>query len=88
MFLHEGSDVLVSSIECVTNLTHLKTIGNVLIPVHSIVTIPTKQTGKYDAITPCIVEVEIEEIVCLQNAQLVLLPTVHLKDEVEQEQFH
>ena len=34
----------------------------------------------------CIFEVEIDEIISIQSPQLVMLPTVYLKDEVEPEQ--
>ena len=56
------------------------------IPSHSVVTIPTKRTGKCDATTPCIFEVDVDEIISIQNLQLITLPTVHLKDEVEPQQ--
>ena len=42
-----------------------------------------KLTDKCIATTPCILKVEIDEILTIQNPQLVMLPTVHLKDEVE-----
>ena len=56
------------------------------IPTHSIATIPTKWIGKCDATTPSIFEVEIDEIIYIKNPQLVMLPTIHLKVEIEPEQ--
>ena len=56
------------------------------IPVHSILTIPSKLTGKHNAAKPCIFEVEIDEIKNIQNPLLIMLPAVHLKNEIEPEQ--
>ena len=75
MFLHQGSDILINSIDAVTNITNLKAITNDQIPTYCIVTIPTKLTGKCTLYTPCTLEVKI--------VMLVMLPMVHLKDEVE-----
>ena len=47
---------------------------------------PTERTGKYNTTTTCIFEIETDEILSIQNPQLIMLPTVHLKDEIEQEQ--
>ena len=83
MFFHQGTDILVTSIDAVTNITNLETTSNVQLPAHSIAAIPAKLTCKCITATPCILEMEIDEIVNIQNPQLVMLPTVHLKDVVE-----
>ena len=83
MFLDQGSDTLINSIDAVANMTNLKTISNVQIPIHCIATISTKQTGKSITTGPCILEMKVDEIITIQNPVLVMLPTVHLKDEVE-----
>ena len=82
MFSHQGTDIFIYLIDAVTNKTNLKTIINVQIPAYCIVTVPTRLTHKCIATTPCILEVEIDERVHIQNAELIVLPTVHLKDEV------
>ena len=64
-------------------MTHLRTVSNIEIPAHSIVPIPTKKTGKCTTDALCIFQVEISEIIGVQNAYLVMLPTVHSKDGVE-----
>ena len=66
MFLHQGTIVLINSID-ITNVTHLKTISNVWIPAHSFVAIPTKRTGKCIPNTPFILGVEIDEIIGVQT---------------------
>ena len=43
-----------NSIDVVKNVGHLKTISNVEIHVHSIVTIPTREIGKCTTNTPCV----------------------------------
>ena len=43
---------------------------------------PTKLTSKCIATNLCILEVEIDKIITIQNPQLIMLPTVLLKDEV------
>ena len=53
------------------------------IPAHSIATIPTKLTGKCITATPCVLEVETDEIVRIQNPQLDMLPMVHFKDDIQ-----
>ena len=70
MFLHEGTNILINSIDAVGNVTNLQTISNVQIPVHYITTIPTKLTGKYIATTTCILEVVIDEIINIQTLNL------------------
>ena len=42
MFLHQGTNVLIISVDIITNVTNLKTISNVQIPSHSTVTLPTE----------------------------------------------
>ena len=66
MFIHQGVTLLINSID-ITNVTHLRTISNTEIPAHSIVTIPTRKTGECTTYTPCIIEVEIDEIIGIQN---------------------
>ena len=88
MFWNQGIDILVSSIHVVTNATNLKTISNVQIHAHCVATIPTKITGKCTTATPCILKVEIDEIVSTQNPLLIILSIVHLKDEIDQLRYH
>ena len=80
------TDITINYLDAITNTTELKTISNMQIPVCCIVTTPTKVNGKCITGTPCILEVEIDELTTIQNLQLVILPTVHLKDEVEPDQ--
>ena len=62
------------------NVIHLKTMSNNgFLPN---VNVPTKTTGKCTTKTQCIFDMEIDEILGVQNLQLVVLPTVHLQDEV------
>ena len=51
------------------------------IPDHCISAIPTKLTGKCITANPCTLEVEMDEMVSIQNIQLIILLTVHMKDE-------
>ena len=83
MILHQGTDILTGSIDVVTNITHLKVISTVQIPGHCIGMILTKLTGKCISPTPCILELEIDEMVNIQNPHLVMLQVVHLKDKIE-----
>ena len=62
-------------------------VGNVEIPSHSIATIPIKRTGTCIASTPCVYKVQANKILKTQNPQLVMLPTVHLKNDIEQDHF-
>ena len=52
------------------------------ISAQSIVTVPTRKAGKCASNTPCIYEIEINDIIGVQNSQLVMLPMVHLKDNL------
>ena len=83
MFLNQGTHILTNSTHAVVNIKDLKTIGNLQIPANRFATIPTKLTGKCIVTTPCILKVETDEIISIQNDHLVMLPMVHLKDEVE-----
>ena len=58
MFLHQGTNVLINSINGVTVVSHLKTMSNLQISGHSIVTLPTRKTGKCTTNTSCIYEVQ------------------------------
>ena len=53
----------------------------------SIAIIPIKRTGKHAANTPCIFEMEINEIIGIESPQIVILTTIHLKDESEPTQI-
>ena len=44
MFLHQGTNILINSLDDITSNTKLKTISNVQIPAHCFVTIQTKLT--------------------------------------------
>ena len=71
MLLHQGTNLAVNSIDVVTNVAQLRTIKNIEIHAHSIVIIPTrKKTGMCTLRTPCIYEVQINEIMVVQNTQL------------------
>ena len=76
-------NVLISSLDIVRNVTHKKTIGNVQISICSIVPIPTKGTGKCTTSTPCIFDVQIDEMIDVQSPKFIMLPTVYLRDKVE-----
>ena len=67
MLLHQGTNVLISSIDVFKNLTFLKTISKCL------------------AAMPCILKVEIDEIISIQNPQLIMFPTVHFRERIEPE---
>ena len=82
MFLHQGAKIFINSIDIVKNVTHLRTISNIEIPAHSVVTIPTRKTGRCTTNTPCIFEVDINKILSVNSLQLVMLQTFHLKCEV------
>ena len=45
--------------------------------------IPIKLTDKCITATPCILKVDSDEIVNIQSPQVVVILTVHLKDELE-----
>ena len=55
--------------------------GNIF---YSIVPIPSGKTGTFATNTSCIFKAEINEKIGVQNSQLLMLLTVHLKDEVDQ----
>ena len=59
IFLHKGGNVLMNSIDIVTNVPPLKTVSNVQIHTYYIATIPLRRTGKYTISTTCIFDVEI-----------------------------
>ena len=63
MFLHQGTDIFIKSIDAVINITNLKAINNVQIPARCIVTILTILIGKWITATPCILEAEKDEII-------------------------
>ena len=81
--LHEGTDILISSTDALPNTTNLRTISIMQIPAHFIVTILTKLNSKCITATPCILEVDIDEMVSIQNLKLIMLPMVHLKNKIE-----
>ena len=83
MCLHQGTDILINCLHAVMNITNLKTINNVQIPTNCIVTKPTKLTGKCITAMPCLLEMEVDEIITIQNPPLVMYPKVHLKDKLE-----
>ena len=84
MFLHQGNDIIIYSIGAAVNITNLKIISIVHITAHCIAIIPNKLTNKFIATASCILKVEMDEMITIQNPQLVMLPMVHLKDEVQQ----
>ena len=67
MYLHQDENVLINSMDIVRSVTHLKTIGNVHIPAYAFVTIPAKRTEKCTTNTPCIFDIEINEIIGVQT---------------------
>ena len=77
--LHQGSDTLIISINSVTNITNLKTVSNMQIHAHCTAIISNKLIGECNT-AAYILEVEIIKMVNIQNPQLIILPTVHLKD--------
>ena len=83
MFLHQGTDIHINSIHLAVNTTNLKTIHNIQICTHCIAAKIIKLTGQCIASTPYILDVEINELISMQNTQLVMISTVHLKEEVE-----
>ena len=83
MSLHQGTVILINSMDSVTNIINPEAINNVQIPACCIATTPIKLTGGYVITTPCILEVDTNEIITIQNSQLVMLSVIHLKDEVE-----
>ena len=42
IFLHQCTDIFISSIDAVTKMINLKNLSNVQISAHSLATIPTK----------------------------------------------
>ena len=83
MCLHQGTDIPLISIDALVNMMNLKTMSNVQIPIHCFGAIPTKLTSDYIATTPCTLKMEKDEKITIQNPQLAMLPTVHLKDVVD-----
>ena len=79
MFLHQGTETLLNSINAVTNAINLKSISHIQIPTHCTANISTKLTGRCIATSAWILEVEIDEVVSIQNPKLVVIPTVHFK---------
>ena len=61
--------------------------NNIQVLAHCIVTILTKLSGKYIVTTSCILQVEIDEVISIWEPQLVMVPTVHLKDEAKPAQL-
>ena len=49
MFLHQGADVLINSVDITINEPHLQTISNTKVPACSVVTIPTVRSGTSQA---------------------------------------
>ena len=82
MFLHQGANVLIKSIDIVISEPCLWNISNIEVSAQSIVTTPTRNLGTCTSNTPCICELQVNEILTTQM-QLVMLPTVLLKNEVE-----
>ena len=78
LFLNQGADILSKFLDVLTNITKLKAISNVQIPAHSIAMILTKLTGV--TTTPCILEVEIDRVISIQDPQLVMMVMVDLED--------
>ena len=78
--MHQGTNVLINSIDAIVNATNLKTISNIQIPTHCIATMPPTLTGK--CYYSMYIEVEINEI-SIQTPQLVMIPTVHLEVKVK-----
>ena len=65
MFFHQETNILINSIDDIEDTMNLKTISNIQISAHCIVTIPTTVTGKCIATTLCILEVEIDEVISI-----------------------
>ena len=57
-FLHQGAQMLISSIDKVMDELHLWTISNIEIPAHSITNIPIIRTGTCTLGTPCAFDVQ------------------------------
>ena len=70
MFLHQGADILINAIGALINITYLKTTNKVQIPAHFIATVLTKLTGRCITTTLCILDVEIDKLISIQNQQL------------------
>ena len=76
-FSHQGADILINSTDAVTNITHLKTISKVQIPVL------IKLTSTCITATPCTLEVEKDTVISIQIPQLVMMLTIYLKGKAE-----
>ena len=50
---------------------------------HSFATLPIRQPGTCIPSLPCINEVQAHKILVTKNMQLVILPTLHLKNEIK-----
>ena len=77
MFLHQGTYILINSVDATINITNIKPISNIQIPTYCITTIPTKLTGRCITATPSILEVEMDKGISIQNPQLFMMQTVH-----------
>ena len=53
------------------------------IPVHSIVTIPTRRNSKCTSSTPCVYELQVNEMFITQDPEVFMLPAIYLKNETE-----
>ena len=58
----------------------MKTISNIQIQSPHFATIPTKLMGRCMTTNLCIIDIEIDEVVYIQNQQLFIMLTMHLKD--------
>ena len=70
MFLHQSTEILIRSIDAVTNITNLTTISNMHIPAHFTATLPTRQTCACITVTLCTLEVQIDKIVSIKPPNL------------------
>ena len=70
MILLQGTNILINCIDAVVDTMNFKAISNIQILTLCIATILTKLTGKCIATIPCILEVEIDDVISIQNPQL------------------
>ena len=82
-FAHQGTNVLINSIGTAIkelNIYDLLAIWKYpLTPLHPYL----QRTGTWMASTPCMYEVQANEILVIPHVQLVMIPIMHLKNEIE-----
>ena len=83
MFLHQGTNLQINSVDTALEELYLCCINNIEMHGCSIAIIHTKRTGTCTPNTPGVYEGHVYKILVTRNPKLFMIQTIQLKNEIE-----